>query len=456
MSAQLSTDLGQLPHPLAGGVAAIEDALDRMPVEAWDGLASTEVRSLVERMMRAEARLKAHQIAGTRVLEASGLAQQMGARSTGALLAGSFGADKTGGDRMVRAGEALKSSPRTEQAMAAGDLSQPQAEIIARAVADLPDTTTPEQRQACEDTLAGDAQKYSLKDLRSRSKRITDQFLPEPEVDQGENDSLQAQEKRAWAKSEFWMRPNGDGTTTGGFTLPDAQADMLDTAIKAVSAPRRDHLRDHPGAQADDHGHTDARSAEGDASSTIYDRELDYRTRLGMGFAEVCSRLPGHLLPGRSGLGATLMVHLDYDTLLHGIKAATLSTGTRISASQARHMACNLGIIPQVFNGSTIPVDHGHEQRFFTKAQKQDMSARDGGCTAPGCDKPPEDCEGHHWRQQWAHGATTTLADGVLICAFHHRRAHQDSWQARLGPTGHIQWKRPGDTAWQQNHRWRP
>jgi hypothetical protein len=58
-----------------------------------------------------------------------------------------------------------------------------------------------------------------------------------------------------------------------------------------------------------------------------------------MEFAEVCSRLPGLLLPGRSGLGATLLVKLDLDTLIRGIKAATLSSGTRISASQARLMA---------------------------------------------------------------------------------------------------------------------
>jgi hypothetical protein len=438
----------QLPHPLSGGVAAIEDALDRMPIAAWAGLEPAQVAALVERLMRVEARVKAHQIAAVRIIEACGLAKQRGARSTGALLAGSFGADKSAGDRVVKAGEALNAAPATEAALAAGRLSQPQAEVIAAAVKDLPAGTTPEQKQACEDTLVGDADKYSLKDLRTRSKRVTDQFQPESEVDQTENDSLQDQEKRAWAASEFWMRANGDGTTSGGFTLPDAQAEMLDTAIKAVAAPRRDHLRDHPGAQAPDSGAS--------TGSSFYDRELDHRTRLGMGFAEVCSRLPGHLLPGRSGLGATLMVHLDYDTLLHGIKAATLSTGTRISASQARLMACHLGIIPQVFGGKSVPLDHGHEQRCFTKAQKQALSARDHGCTAPGCDRPPEDCEGHHWRTPWAHGASTTLDDGLLICPFHHRLAHQQNWHARLADAGHIEWRAPHDTVWRRNHRWRP
>jgi len=440
----------QLPHPLPGGVAALEAALDRMPIGAWEGLAEAEVKPLVERLMRIEARIKAHQLAGTRLLEKSGVATKEGARSTGAMLAGAFGRDQSAGDRAVRAAKALEASAAAEQALADGRLSQPQADIIAKAIGTLPDDAAPEDKQACEDTLIGDAAKYSLKDLKIRSKRITDQFRPEPEVDRAENDQLEDQEKKAWAASDFWMRPNGNGTTTGGFTLPDAQADMLQAAVKAVSAPKRDHLRDHPGAKGEGADET------GRTGSSFYDRELTYRNRLGMGFAEVCSRLPGHLLPGRSGLGATLLVKLDYTTLVDGIKAATLSSGTRISASQARLMACTLGIIPQVFDGATVPVDHGHEQRLFTKAQKQDLVPRDGGCTAPGCDRPPEQCEGHHWRLPWAHGATTTLADGLLICPFHHRRAHQDRWQARLGPDGHIQWKRPGDPSWQQNHRWRP
>lgn len=445
-----AVSVDQLPHPLAGGVAAIECALDRMPIGAWDGLEPSEVKSLVERLMRVEARVKAHQMAGARVLEKTDVAKKEGARSTGAMLAGAFGGDQSAGDRAVKAARTLEASPATEEALAAGDLSQPQADIIASAIKGLPDNTTPQDKQTCEDTLIGDAAKYSLKDLKSRSKRITDQFKPEPEVDKIENDNLEDTEKKAWAKSDFWTRPNGDGTTTGGFTLPDAQADMLTAAVKAVSAPRRDHLRDHPGAAPKGANET------GDTGSSIYDRELTFRNRLGMGFAEVCSRLPGHLLPGRSGLGATLLVKLDLATLVDGIKAATLSSGTRISASQARLMACSLGIIPQVFNGKSVPVDHGHEQRLFTKAQKQDLVPRDGGCTAPGCDRPPEECEGHHWRMRWAHGSSTTLDDGLLICPFHHRQAHQDHWQARLGPDGHIQWKRPGDITWQQNHRWRP
>jgi hypothetical protein len=411
-----------------------------MPVDGWSGLEAVTLRDCAERLMRVEARVKAQLMAVTRALDATGLAKASGATSTGAMLAGSFGCDRRAADGLINRAKELDRAPATGDALARGDIGTAQAAIIAQAVGDLPDDTTPEQKQACEDTLIGDAARLSLKDLRSRSKRITDQFKPEPEVDEIENQALEATEKDAWRRSEFWLANDGDGTCRGGFRIPEAQADKLMAAIQAISAPRRDHLHDHtPGAES------------------YYDKDLEYRHRLGMGFAELCDHLPTDKLPGKGGLSATLMVRLDHETLVNGIKPATLSTGTRISASQARLMACNAGIIPQVFGGKSLPLDHGHEQRLFTRTQKQALAARDGGCTFPGCDRPPEWSEAHHWRMRWADGSDTTLDDGVLICPFHHRTIHETGWAIRMSPVdGYPEYKAPGSQLWKRNHRWRP
>ncbi len=226
-----------LPHPLVCGVAAISDALNQMPTSAWDGLEPSTVAQLSEELLRIEARVKAQQVAAARVLDASGLAKSRGASSTGAMLAGAFGGDRRAGDQMVTMGKALQSASRTEDALARGEIGPSQAAIIAQAVTDLPDDTTPEQKQACEDTLIGDAGRFNLKDLRSRSRRITDQFKPAPEVDQIENQDLERREKDAWRRSEFWMVDNRDGTHRGGFVIPDAQADMLRTASRRSAHP---------------------------------------------------------------------------------------------------------------------------------------------------------------------------------------------------------------------------
>ena len=114
-------------------------------------------------------------------------------------------------------------------------------------------------------------------------------------------------------------------------------------------------------------------------------------------------------------------------------------------------------MIPQVFNGKSLPLDHGHEQRVFTKAQKQALDNRDGGCTFPGCDRPPEWCEAHHWRTRWADGSETRLDDGVLICPFHHRTIHDPGWAIRMSPVdGYPEYQAPGSDIWKRNHRWRP
>ena len=223
-------------------VEQIEAGLDRMHVGAWDGLAPADIKRLVERLMRADARLKAQQIAATRVLDNSGLAKSEGASSTGAMLAGAFGGDRRNGDQMVRMGRTLEAAPQTADALAGGRIDTSQAAVIAAAVADLPDDTAPEQRQACEDTLIGDADRLTLEDLRRRALRITDQFKTPDDADKIENDVLTDREGRARKRAEFWMVPNNDGTRRGGFVIPDAQADMLRAAIEAISAPRRDHL----------------------------------------------------------------------------------------------------------------------------------------------------------------------------------------------------------------------
>jgi hypothetical protein len=63
------------------------------------------------------------------------------------------------------------------------------------------------------------------------------------------------------------------------------------------------------------------------------------------------------------------------------------------------------------------------------------MAIRDRGCTADGCSIPAAWCEAHH-RQPWSRGGKTNLADGKLLCPFHHHRAHDPAWQTHHHPNG--------------------
>jgi len=287
-----------------------------------------------------------------------------------------------------------------------------------------------------ERALIRDAQVFSPKDLRARADRITDQWAHKPVVDRHEAGLLVERERRARAKTELRMWSNQDGTTSGRFTLPDAQASMLKTVLDGYASPRR-------------------------ASTLGHQNHADYARRLGEGFCELIERVPAEGLPNHGGNPITVSVNMnltDLESRLEDAAPATLVGDTvRLSPGQARRLACTAALLPQVFNGQSLPLDLGREQRLFTPHQRKALAHRDQGCTFPDCDRPPTWCEAHHARQPWANGGTTNLNDGVLLCCAHHHQVHDEHYEIRFHPDDGIpEYRPPGTTQWQRNTRYRP
>ncbi|MDQ3663929.1 MAG: HNH endonuclease, partial [Actinomycetota bacterium] len=236
-----------------------------------------------------------------------------------------------------------------------------------------------------------------------------------------------AEEARARAKARMWMRPDGDGSTHGGFCIPDAQAEMLQTALNALLSPRRrtDGLAN--GAEST----TVAAGVDPDLAG----RRLPYEQRLGLALCELIEHLPLDKLPqaGRSTPG--VVVEIDYQTLLTGLGAATLSSGGRISASEVRRLACNSGLLPMVFSGESVVLDLGRSERLFSWHQRIALGKTQGGCVADGCDRPPAWCEAHHC-VAWSDGGRTDLANGVLLCGRHHHLVHSGGWVVEVADDG--------------------
>ncbi len=69
----------------------------------------------------------------------------------------------------------------------------------------------------------------------------------------------------------------------------------------------------------------------------------------------------------------------------------------------------------------------GREQRLFTTRQRIGLAARDAGCLSPGCARPPSWCEAHHINE-FHDGGRTDIADGVLLCRYHHLLLHEQKW----------------------------
>lgn len=97
--------------------------------------------------------------------------------------------------------------------------------------------------------------------------------------------------------------------------------------------------------------------------------------------------------------------------------------GELISAATARRLACNAGILPLVMGGKSQPMDLGRKVRYFTKAQKRAIAARDRGCANPGCSMPVHRTEVHHIKA-FSEGGKTNVSNGLLLCIRCHTAYH--------------------------------
>jgi hypothetical protein len=83
-----------------------------------------------------------------------------------------------------------------------------------------------------------------------------------------------------------------------------------------------------------------------------------------------------------------------------------------------------------IMAGKSEVLDVGRAMRTVSPAMWTALVARDRHCQAPGCTRPPADCDAHHL-EHWAHGGVTSLANLKLYCWKHHRQQHSHENQPR-------------------------
>jgi hypothetical protein len=162
---------------------------------------------------------------------------------------------------------------------------------------------------------------------------------------------------------------------------------------------------------------------------------------MGLAFLEYLETRPEDTLPSAGGISATVVVTMTLESLMGGLQAAGLCDGSRISAAEARRLACRAGVIPVVLGGKSQPLDIGRKGRFHTKTQRIALGLRDGGCTAVGCDRPPSMTHAHH-DTPWSRGGSTSVRDGRLLCPRHHTLAHDPGYAATIQPDNKVSFHR--------------
>jgi hypothetical protein len=312
-------------------------------------------------------------------------------------------------------------------------MSTEHAQVIATATAQLPAGLDAHQRAAIETDLVRRAKLVDPDTLRKVGRRILSVAeRSRAEVDAHEDRVLRTEEEAARARTRLTWHDNGDGTTTGHFTLPTLAATVLAKTVQQIASPRRFAQKAAKAARAA--GATTRKEVETATWDAFRAADGDWAHRYGTAFVELLEHLPTEALSGK--VAATVVVTIDHHHLKEAVGAAHLDTGQDLSAGEARRLACNAGIIPAVLGGRSIPLDLGRQERFFTETQRVALATRYDTCAAEACDRPYAWSELHH-EDPWASGGGTDLAKAVPLCGHHHRKARDPRYAHRIDTDGH-------------------
>jgi hypothetical protein len=414
-------------HPVLACAGEMSAALDRVagvdPAYMTTPAKATALTELSRVVARAQGLL-------LRVLaNADDVALDQGARSVEAWLAHETRADVGPMLAAGRLADALETRwRRLGDALGQGLVNDAQASVIARALDELPDDLDPELVAKAETHLLAEAAHFDPKRLRVLGRRILEVVAPGV-AEEHERRLLAAEEARARRTTSLTMRRRGDGTTDVHLRISDAVAGRLRTYLEAYAAPRRGHLDSGLDSGAD---RTDPETGRPIARSML----------MGQAFCALLESMPSERLPRHGGSATTVLVTINFDTLRSQLGAAGLDTGEAISAGEAMRLACNASIVPAVLGGKGQPLHLGRARRLFSSAQRLAMGLRDGGCRARGCTIPATWCEAHHAGVPWADGGRTDIDDGVLLCSWHHHRAHDPGYRTDTLPNGDIRFRR--------------
>jgi hypothetical protein len=402
------------PHPVLAAMAGLEAALKEVADVEPAFMSTADKGSALVGLDRVASQLCELRM---RVLAAADdVVAENGARDQAAWLAHRTRCDRGQARRDLRLARSLDTRwQRVGRALREGDANPAQAAVIVRALEELPDDVDPEVVGQAEAGLVAETARFGPRQLRILGRRILD--VVAPEVAEGhERRLLEREETHAALATFLTTRRRGDGTTDISIRVADLVADRLLSYLQAFTSPRQDAVT----APAD---------------------RRPYDQRLGHAFGVFLEAVDPARLPLHGGDATTVIVTVDHQRLLDGLGTATIGD-VPVTAGEARRLACTAGIIPAVLGGESEILDLGRSRRLFSRAQRKAMAIRDVICRAEGCDIPAAWCEAHHAANPWSQNGKTDLADGLLLCSWHHHRAHDHRYRVHHTGDRHLTFHR--------------
>jgi hypothetical protein len=395
-------------HPIIECAADLTASLKRAARVEPTFMTTPEKQSALVALTEARSQLDALTL---RVLaESDDIAVAHGLRDAAAWLAVETRTTHRAARRELSLARGLADHAYVADGLASGALRTDQARAIVDAVDALPAAVEHETRDRARATMLAMALDHDAKGLGQIGKRILD--IVAPEVGESHEAAvLAAEEARADATVELGLvEDDGQGRCRLWFAGPSHIGKMVKRHLLALANPAR-------------HDQADLKDENGDWKPM--------RRRLGEAFVEYVERYPADRTPQTAGVNATLVVTMTLEQLLADNGTALLDDGSRMSAGQARRLACEAGIIPAVLGTASQPLDLGRTARIFNKVQRIALGLRDGGCTARGCETSASGCHAHH-DDPWSRLGLTDLAKGRLLCPRHHRLAHDSRYEMRI------------------------
>jgi len=436
-----STDLAQQMAAAVASLCAVSnDVADFQTADDATLVSLSRLAAREKQLAEAHLALIAGEIAArsTREMGHSGLAQRSGFRNAEELVKVTTGASGREAVTAVRVGTLVREAavdgstdPDTglmfeaaepwlapvATAVAAGAVSVGAADAIRAGLGQPSDNVSADALASAAAELCALATTLDIDRLRARARELRDD-LDAAGVADRERERF---DKRSLKHFEL---SNGMGRFVWDLD-PENYAIAKELYNRATSPKRGVRFVDGPNQDTAERILNDPRSIGQLASDTF------------LGLLQAGSDADSSHLLGTGGASIRVLVSkatLDGDGSGIGrIEGLTIP----VSVATVQRLSCDGTTTEITLDAFGRPLDVGREQRTFTPKQRIALAVRDGACMFGDCDKEPSMTEAHHIIP-WAEGGRTDLANGILLCRFHHLLIHNNGWEIYLVGTDYY------------------
>jgi hypothetical protein len=341
---------------------------------------------------------------------------------------------RRGGGAAGAAARALHRGPlaATARALAAGEVSYAHAAVLADATGDLP----PARVAEAEPVLVDAARNVDPARLRRLATHLRGVLDPDGAEERG---------RARLERRGLWLAGTFEGMVAVKGLLDAEAGEAAMAALAPLARPTGpDDQRSAAQRRADALGEL-ARQA---LQAGNLPQEGGLRPQLTV-TADLASLLAEHGVGGVGGWGGVLppetVRRLACDAAV--TRAIVRRHPTHHDGADGGALAVALreavALLPPPLGAPAELLDLGRATRVISPALRRALAVRDGGCAAPGCDRPPPWTDAHHLHH-WLHGGPTSLDNLVLLCRVHHRAVHEEGWHLDHDPvSGRVNFTPP-------------